>query len=79
MARPAHQGGDVGAFRVTRKARHWQDLTPDQKKRRMAWTRGAGVPNERRAPAPAVDPEVRRLAAAIRERVRARRVAEGRV
>mgnify|MGYP001599849808 CR=1 FL=1 len=61
-----------------KKARCWTDLTPDQNRRRMAWTRGGGVLGPDGPPLP-VDPEVHRLAAAIRERIRARRVAEGRV
>ena len=53
--------------------RRWKDLTPDQKRRRMAWTRGGSMlaaPGERPLP---VDPEVHRIVEEIRARVRGRR------
>lgn len=61
-----------------RSARHWKDLTPDQKKRRMAWVRGGWPVTAGDHAGPPIDFEARRLATAIRDRVRARRVAEGR-
>ena len=60
--------------------RRWKDLTSDQKKRRMAWVRGAWpVTLGGDDAAPPVDLEARRRAGEIRQRVRARRVREGRV
>ena len=59
--------------------RHWKNLTSDQKKRRMAWVRGAWPVTAGDDAGPPVDLEARRLAGEIRQRVRARRVTEGRV
>lgn len=63
---------------MTPPRRRWKDLTSDQKKRRMAWVRGAWPATAGDDAGPPVDLEARRLAAAIRERVRAQRMAEGR-
>lgn len=62
------------------KGTSWKDLSTEQRKRRLAWTQGTGVLEVFGARGtPLVDPETKRLAEAIRQRVRAQRVAEGRL
>mgnify|MGYP001591916033 CR=1 FL=1 len=56
--------------------RGWTDL---QKTRRRTWTQCGAWRDAPGGGPPPVDLEARRLAAAMRERVRARRVAEGRL
>ena len=67
------------SVRPTPPVRRWKDLSSDQKKARMAWTRGTEVLAIGGPSLPAVEPETRRITQEIIERVRAQRAAEGRL
>ena len=72
-------GARTPTARPTPPVRRWKDLAADQKKARMAWTRGTEVLGVGGPSPPAVEPETRRITQEIIERVRAQRAAEGRL